>query len=125
MIKLILILLMLFGCSEYHPNFASSLEGWVGNTPMELTEQWGLPDNQAAIDAETQVYTYNFHASNGMQNPYPTQFVYSAVDSVDLPPEPDLTSQYYCQVSFIINNGIISSYNFNGDDCREDILPQN
>ena len=123
MLKLLFMLLLLFGCAGYNADFASGLDGWVGNTPMELTAQWGLPDNQTTIDYTTSIYTYNLQAPKGEDNPYPTQFVYSAVDGDDLPPPPNTSGVYYCRVSFIIRNGIITSYNFNGDDCTVDILP--
>jgi len=123
MIKLLLTLLLLFGCMRYDAKFAANLESWVGNTPMELTAQWGLPDNQTTVDYSTVIYTYNLQATDGPQNPYPTEFIYSAVDDDGLPPPVDANLTYYCQVSFIIHDGIITSYNFNGDDCTTNILP--
>ena len=90
-----------------------------------LIEEWGNPNTQSVVDENTQIYTYMLQSDNGTSDPYPTQVAYSAIDGENLGSNPNANPVYYCQVSFIINNGIIASYNFNGDNCVADILPDN
>ncbi len=119
-------LVLLAGCA-YNGNtdFASSLDSWVGNSPTMLIEQWGTPNTQSAVNADTQIYTYMLQSNGGEQDPYQNQVVYSAIDAENVGTNSDENPIYYCQVSFIINNGVVSSYNFNGDNCVVDILPNN
>ena len=124
MIKLLLILLLLAGCATPdNSDFSARLDEMVGNNQMTLVEQWGQPDNTVTIDASTQVYTYVLQSSTGPNNPYPGQVAYSAIDSNNLPPNPNADPIYYCNISFTLQNGLISSYSFNGDNCLVDILP--
>lgn len=124
--RILLSLLLLAGCT-YGGNagFTSSLNNWVGNTSETLVESWGEPYTQSQVDEDTIIYTYMLQSNSGQQDPYANQVVYSAIEGENLGQNPDMNSVYYCQVSFVISNGLISSYNFNGDNCVEDILPDN
>ncbi len=124
--RILMMLFLLAGCSHgSNADFASNLNDWVGNTPSVLIEEWGNPNTQSVVDENTQIYTYMLQSDNGTSDPYPTQVAYSAIDGENLGSNPNANPVYYCQVSFIINNGIIASYNFNGDNCVADILPDN
>ncbi len=119
--------LVLLSACAYNGNadFASNLNNWVGNSPTTLVEEWGIPNTQSEVDADTQIYTYMLQSNGGEQDPYQNQVVYSAIDAENVGTNSDENPIYYCQVSFIINNGVVSSYNFNGDNCVVDILPNN
>ncbi len=121
--KLFLIILLLSACQSSDKNFSEKLNLWVGNPPQSLISSWGMPNNQTTVDENTQIYTYVLQSPSGQQNPYPEQFAYQVAETSDLGENSNLTPTYYCNISFIINNGIISSYNFNGDNCLVDILP--
>lgn len=119
------LLLLLTGCvNGGNADFTSNLNNWVGNTPSVLVAEWGNPNTLSEVDAGTQIYTYILQSNNGTSDPYQNQVAYSAIEE-NLGNNPDENPVYYCQVSFIINNGLISSYNFNGDNCVADVLPEN
>lgn len=122
--KLFLIILFLSACQNSDKTFSEKLNVWVGNPPQNLISSWGMPNNQTSVDENTQIYTYVLQSSSGSNTPYPEQFAYQAVESNNLGENPDMTPDYYCNISFVVNNGIISSYNFNGDNCLVDILPK-
>ena len=118
--KLLLIVLLLSACQSSDKNFSEKLNVWVGSPPQSLISSWGMPNNQTTVDENTQIYTYVLQSSSGTQTPYPEQFAYNAATEDNSNDDQNI---YYCNVSFIVNNGIISSYNFNGDNCLVDILP--
>ena len=121
--KLFLIILLLSACQSSEETFSEKLNVWVGNPPQTLVSSWGMPNNQTTVDEDTQIYTYVLQSSSGNNTPYPDQFAYSATETNNLGENPNIDSSYYCNISFVVRSGIISSYNFNGDNCLVDILP--
>ena len=117
-------IIFLSACTTTEPDFNERLNVWIGVPTQNLFNDWGLPDERSTVDSNTQVYTYVLQSQSGPNNPYPEAFVYSSAPTPNLGENPNLNPEYYCNVSFVVQNGIISSYNFNGDNCLVDILPE-
>lgn len=122
MTKIILILLMLSGCSGRHVLWDSSaysrqLDGYVGQSEASLYSQWGSPDNVVSISPYNKVVSYTEYYSvplGGQTQPYTDDLNYTAMNQGFTA---ENTNNYYCTTSFTIQNGIVTNYSFNGDDC--------
>ncbi|MBO7556811.1 MAG: hypothetical protein J6T72_05400 [Alphaproteobacteria bacterium] len=125
MMQKILFFTILFvsACKSSQTEFTERLNVWIGAPTQTLISDWGMPDQQSKVDDNTQIYTYILQSQSGPNNPYPEAFVYTAAPTPNMGDNIDLNPVYYCNISFIVQNGLISSYNFNGDNCLVDILP--
>ena len=120
-IKLISLLMFLSAC-QYTPtatNYQKSLGDWLGQSESALYENWGNPNFTYPVDGNTFIATYIESKNTPIDSdyqPYDENLVYSAMEvpSYGLPTPQGI---YYCKTSFVIKNGIIVDYNFNGDDC--------
>ena len=122
MIKIILMLLLLSGCALKGTGWTSSaysrdLENYVGQSEMNLYQNWGAPDNVLQISPYSKVvsYTEYYSSPQGGQVPaYANDFNYSAMWQGYTTENPN---DYYCTTSFTIQGGMVTNYSFNGDDC--------
>lgn len=117
----ILILTMLLSACVAAPSYDSQLQPWVGLSQETLFESWGFPDNHIDMGSNTTELTYVKENRGGMSNSadtYSSQMDYQAMEVPSYSgPNPDEQTVSYCKISFIVQNGIINNYNFNGDDC--------
>ena len=115
-------LLILAGCRNIgyaSAEYNQKLSGWLGKTVNELYADWGIPDQVLPVDGNRVVVSYYSSESHPLDDdyePYESEISYDAMaqSNFGLPPNPPL---FYCQTSFTINNGIVTDYSFNGDDC--------
>ena len=115
-------LLMLSGCVDVgysHSAYQQKLSAWVGRGINSLYATWGQPQQIVPVSDNTILATYYGSESQPLNNnyqPYARELSYAAmaVPTYGLPPAPPL---YYCKTTFVIRNGIVIDYNFNGDDC--------
>lgn len=120
-IILFMAMFMLASCVS-KPNSAhyeDELSAWVGQRENALYAEWGYPNVRYSVGPDAVIVTYiklYNEPIDGDAEPYADNMTYSAmrVPSYGLP-----TSQgvYYCKTSFVIEAGIVTDYNFNGDDC--------
>ncbi len=117
----VIILFMLSGCFSKTGNYASSLQNWVGQPEYVLYQSWGQPENTFYLSGAEKEVTYinaSQKAIDGDKEPYSGYEVYYPAISTPDFGFPDTTENYYyCKTSFTIQNGIITDYSFNGDDC--------
>ena len=124
MYRFLLFLFLLCSCKSSQSDFSERLDMWIGTPTQSLVSEWGIPDQQTSVDDTTQIYTYVLQSQSGPNNPYPQEFVYNGFPSANYGKNPNLNPTYYCNIGFVVTNGLITSYNFNGDNCLVDILPQ-
>ncbi|MDO4162543.1 MAG: hypothetical protein Q4D80_06055 [Pseudomonadota bacterium] len=99
--------------------YEDELSAWLGQSEEALYAEWGYPNATYSIGADgfiaTYIQVYNEPVGADTE-PYADEMSYSAmrVPSYGLPVAQGV---YYCKTSFIIRNGIVTDYNFNGDDC--------
>lgn len=99
--------------------YEDELSAWIGQSEDNLYAEWGYPNTTYSAGPDGFVATYiklYREPVDGDTEPYAYDMTYSAmqVPSYGLPTPQGI---YYCKTSFIIRNGIVTDYNFNGDDC--------
>lgn len=99
--------------------YEDELSAWIGQSEDNLYAEWGYPNTTYSVGPDGFVATYiklYREPVDGDTEPYADDMTYSAmqVPSYGLPTPQGI---YYCKTSFIIRNGIVTDYNFNGDDC--------
>jgi len=115
-------LIFLAGCQDIsyaNSAYQQKLGNWIGSGINSLYAAWGQPQQITAIDGNTILVTYYSSERRPIDNdylPYAGELSYGAmaVPNYGLPTPPPL---FYCKTSFVIRNGIVIDYNFNGDDC--------
>lgn len=116
----LLFCLVLTACSSA-PSYDSQLQGWVGMSQEALMEEWGEPNTMFNMGDGVQEITYVQLNNQGMSNSsdtYAEQMDYQAMATPTfLGPNPDAQNVSYCKISFVVQNNLITNYNFNGDDC--------
>lgn len=114
-------LLLVASCASQPTSarYEDELSAWLGQSEEALFAEWGYPNTTYSIGPDDFVATYIkvYHEPiDDDTEPYADDMTYSAmrVQSFGLPTPQGV---YYCKTSFIIRGGIVSDYNFNGDDC--------
>lgn len=125
--KLILALFLLFvgACSSMNSsNYENELQNWIGQSEYRLYQAWGTPANVVYITPNKKVVTYVKTFAKGNNTLYENQLYYQGMGNNDSlwdqlfgPPAQQQSNWYYCNTSFVIQNGVVINYNFNGDDC--------
>lgn len=100
--------------------YEQKLGQWIGKSVNTLYTDWGDPQQIIPLNGSTIMATYyqsETQPIDGDFEPYAGVISFEAMEQPQygLPPAPPL---YYCKTSFIITNGIVTDYQFNGDDCR-------
>lgn len=114
-------LLLVASCASQPTSarYEDELSAWLGQSEEALFAECGYPNTTYSVGPDSFVATYIkvYHEPiDGDTEPYADNMTYSAmqVPSYGLPTPQGV---YYCKTSFIIRGGIVSDYNFNGDDC--------
>ena len=99
--------------------YEDELSAWIGQSEDNLYAEWGYPNVTYSVGPDSFIATYSQQYSKpvaGDTEPYAANMTYSAMEvpSYGLPQPQGI---YYCKTSFVITDGVISDYNFNGDDC--------
>ncbi len=120
-----LVLCLLTACVSAGGNtsFENEMQRWVGRSEGQLYQAWGMPANVYNITPQEKVLTYVRRSLRGTQNPYSDAVYYGGTgeeswwDRLFGPPESNQARVYYCKISFVVQRGVVVSYNFNGDNC--------
>ena len=112
-----LLFIVLGGCTvPNESNYIRQVSSWLGRTPEELVTQWGEP-TQVIPNQGNLYYIYmtkkdielNNIAADGGTNEenaiYPLENL--EVSQANL----------FCQTTFVIQNGLITNWAVEGDDC--------
>ena len=130
--KHLLAALMIFVCSGcayfYHPThdaYNRSMSHWVGLGAPDLYREWGYPQETQSIDENTFLETYYRY------NSFPHIRLVNSDDSPYHPFNEDwnvkvgqfanqpMPQRYNCKTSFIVVNGVITDYSYQGSGCVE------
>lgn len=127
--RILLLTLLVSACAAPAPSYDDQLRAWVGFSAESLYDAWGVPNNQFYIDGNTTEVTYvklDNGPVGGNTQPYASQMYYPAMATPSFPgPNPDQLNTYYCKISFVIQNNVVTSYSYNGDDCVGRIMVNN
>ena len=119
--------LLCAGCALfYYPSESSynrMVGGFVGRGTADLYSEWGYPHQSKSIDDNTILECYynttehTIPYPKAMEKEYYHPFSYNweaKISKFQLTPAPE---EYNCKTSFIIVNGIIVDYSYNGFGC--------
>lgn len=118
---MLLSFILVSACANTTDNYGQKLQNYVGVSETVLISDFGMPDNVQSIVPGEQLYTY-MQVDNvpvgGNNEPYAGQIAYGEFGmNPNLPANPNPSNNYYCQTTFTIQNGIVTDFSFNGDDC--------
>ena len=122
--RVLFLILLLLGCQHVDKNqiYNHNLSHWLGWPETKLYAVWGQPTQVFYVMPNEKVVSYLKSTTNGTPNDssfWSSGFgITSLWDKMFEPPamweQPPL---YYCKTSFVIKNGVVAQYNFNGDYC--------
>ncbi|MBQ8480995.1 MAG: hypothetical protein IJ532_00475 [Alphaproteobacteria bacterium] len=125
LLSLFLIILGTGGCQKRYAyaSYREKLGSWVGRNSESLFGYWGEPQTAQDIDANTRAVTYYQTEKRPAYYgfiPYLEKIQNKTMDVVEdmgyesgrkAPPS------YYCRVTFVIHNNLVSDYDYDGEDC--------
>ncbi|MBR1600783.1 MAG: hypothetical protein IJ677_04320 [Alphaproteobacteria bacterium] len=123
--SLVLIVLSASGCQKRYSyaSYREKLSNWVGHNSEALFDYWGKPQSVRDIDANTRAVTYyqteKRPAYYGF-TPYLEKLqdkTLEVAEDMGYETEKKIPPSYYCRVTFVIHNNVVSEYDFDGDDC--------
>ena len=115
---------LLVACKSVENNsYSNILQSWVGHSEYQLFNTWGKPDNVFFVTPDKKIVTYVRIYSVGQSDVYSNQLYYQGMEDRrwwnDLfgPSREKENDIFYCKINFVIQGGVITGYNFNGDNC--------
>lgn len=127
----LIVTLLLLACATSQ-KYDKQMQGWIGKSEASLVEAWGRPSAQKYLSPTAKVITYTkvsdliipseyyLYDENG---PF-TDVVYDPfMNDYDFTPYAqmiDTEVEEICQTSFWIENGIITSWKWRGNNCVAD-----
>ncbi len=96
--------------------YAQKLAPWVGQDSYALFETWGRPDDIFAVNGTDYAWEYVKKGLKPHHHLYQNVFSYEGWQGLKYG-HSEQEDVYYCKTYFIIRNGLIINYSFNGDDC--------
>lgn len=114
-----IIFLLLIGCATTE-NFENMLKTWVGASEGELIRKWGIPTNTYTLEATKFI---EYYQSRGVYIPptrpsYNTSVIGNTIYTTPVGGSPGGYIEYECKVTFELQNSIVSSWSYEGNDCK-------
>lgn len=118
-LSLVLLLCLLIGCATT-ANYEKILNSWMGMSENSLVSSWGPPNNFYESGG-TRYLTYAKSRSGyvpGVAPSYQTSFVGNTAYTTQVGGYPGFIYSANCSTTFTINNGVITSWRYEGNACR-------
>jgi hypothetical protein len=123
--SLFLAVLSVSGCDKRYAyaSYREKLGEWVGKSSDRLFDYWGQPDVIKEIDPNTRTVTYYQKEKRPAYygfTPYLEKVqkkTAEVAEDMGYETEKKAPPSYYCRVTFIVHNNLVSDYNFDGEDC--------
>ena len=107
------------------PTNNDKLDSWIGKNINEVYKTWGIPTRKQINPDDSILLEYDYHEQETTES-YTTGGYWvgnGKSRSYILPTyHPEVTKDFYCQITFIVENDIITNYIIHGQD---DILAKN
>lgn len=125
-----LILTMLLLACANGQNYNQKLQKWVGQSEDSLIQSWGRPSSRRYINEHESVLTYTRIQDWYMPSEYyfyndgwgEENVIFNPVlDEANMGPQAIITDnqvQEICQTTFWIKDGIITSWQWKGNNCH-------
>lgn len=104
---------VLAGCAT-EAKYRAQLNTYFGYTEKELIDAWGPPDSTYKLNNKTEYFTYNksrnvYVPATGTTNLYGNTFNTGYYGGY--------TENLNCKTTFTLENGTVTDYRFEGNDC--------
>ena len=127
---MVLSTIFLFSCAT-SANYDNKLQKWVGKSAVSLQEKWGSPAhvkmfangdsimtyikaNDVYVPSEYIIFNQGYVPGNEVTvQPYPSQSS-NFMNTTELV---GYETEYTCQTSFLVQNGIITGWRWSGNNC--------
>ena len=101
--------------------YESNLVSTIGAPEYRLVQFWGVPDKVYKIDENTKVIEYfrrrEYHTGSSPSTIKATTIGNQTTYKVQ-PGSEDMVFNYSCRTTFVIQNGVVIKYSFEGNDCK-------
>ena len=125
---LVILNLLLLACA--YNNYGQKLQQYIGQTEQSLIENFGKPTGKTVVSNEKVVLTYikwhetympmeyfydtpGFGADDIVYDPFFVEYTFMPTSVVV-----DSMVEGICKTSFVITNGVVTSYRYQGDACN-------
>jgi hypothetical protein len=117
--ELVYIGLVLLGACQHPADYGTHLRPWIGQTEYQLYNSWGTPNQVTPLSNTEQIVTYWRLSDAAAPSSYGREESWTNWFSHLFEPKAMYAQPqtYYCKTSFIIRNGTIINFDFNGDAC--------
>lgn len=124
-LSLFLAVLSMSGCQKRYAYaaFRERIGEWVGKSSESLFDYWGKPDVIKELDPNTRTVTYYRREKRPAYygfTPYLEKIkdtTAEVAEDMGYETEKKTIPSYYCRVTFVVHNNLVSEYDFDGDDC--------
>ena len=124
-LSLFLAVLSISGCQKRYAYAAyrEKLGEWVGKNSETLFDYWGKPDIIKELDPNTRSVTYYQKEKRPAYygfTPYLEKIqdkTAEVAEEMGYETEKKAPPSYYCRVTFVVHNNLVSEYDFDGEDC--------
>jgi len=106
------------GCATTE-NYEKILDTWVGSTEGQLVQAWGPPAGFYE-SGTTRYLTYTKSRSGyvpGTAPTYQTTIIGNTAYTSSYGGSPGFSYSRHCKTTFTIQNGVISTWRYEGNDC--------
>ena len=122
--KWLLLMFFVSGCQNVNQaqRYGENLSHWIGWPETQLYAVWGRPTQVFHVDMSEKVVTYvkasqkesSIYGDTGQEGFSLGKWISGWFEPPVMREQPPI---YYCKTSFVIKNGVVVQYNFNGDYC--------
>lgn len=112
-------LFVLVSCASTE-KYEAKLNTWIGKTEDSLVTSWGIPENSYQVNENKKLISYSRAQSvfiPGTAPTYQTNFIGNTAYTNSYGGSNSQTLHFSCNTTFTIENSIISSYTYKGNDC--------
>jgi hypothetical protein len=103
-------------------NYEARLDQWIGKSEKELVSNWGIPDKQYQLDANTRMLSYVNRNTVYYPGTVSTCFgvgghhtMFNNCAGTGMPPT---TQTYACETIFTLQQGRVARWGHKGNNCR-------
>lgn len=111
---------LISGCATT-AGYEKILNTWIGLSEEQLFEKWGVPD-VIYQNNDKKYFVYNSQSSSYIPGVAPSYYsTYNSftntITTTTYGGMPGYTMNLYCKTTFILENGVISNWQWRGNNC--------
>lgn len=107
------------GACVANQNYDAVLQGWQGQPVQSLYNNWGPPNSVNPLADGGELLTYNSQVMSNVSPQVSLEDELSGAPSYADNPFFSSQETFFCTTTFTVNNGFITDYSYEGDDCNQ------